>query len=367
MNPQISKISEEGDIYRFTLSGINVSFANAIRRIILSEIPLVVINTDTHENNQCNISVNTSRLHNEILKQRISSIPICIKELDLLPGKYVLEVDVINETENLMFVTTEDFRIKNKSNDNYLTKDETRKIFPANPITNYFIDFARLRPKISDSIPGEQIKLTADFAISNAKANSMYNVVSKCAYGNSPDITTIDQAWEKNKEKMQSEGATKEEIDFQKRNFMLLDAQRQFIPDSFDFVVQTIGIYDNKELVKKACAILQNKFVDMITTIESDTILVLNSESTMEYSYDIILENEDYTIGKVLEYILYEKFYVETPQLSYCGFKKFHPHNKESTIRLAFHDNSDSNTAKQLLKVACTDAQELFKTVFRMF
>ena len=367
MNPSISKISDENDVYKFTLSGVNVSFANAIRRTILSEIPIVVIHTDTHENNQCNIMVNTSRLHNEILKQRISSIPICITELDLLPEKYVLEVDVINETENLMYVTTEDFRIRNKTTGTYLVEKEVRNIFPSNPLTNYFIDFARLRPKISDSIPGEHIKLVADFSISNAKHNSMYNVVSKCAYGNSPNIANIDEAWEQNKEKMIKEQATKEEIDFQKRNFMLLDAQRQFIPDSFDFVVQTLGIYSNQDIVKKACAILQNKFVDMIYMLESDTVLILNSESTMEYCYDVILENEDYTVGKVLEYILYERYYVETPTLSYCGFKKFHPHDTKSTIRLAFHDNSDRGHVKRIMHRTCVEAQEVFKKAFGLF
>ena len=43
------------------------------------------------------------------------------------------------------------------------------------------------------------------------------------------------------------------------------------------------------------------------------------SENTIENCYDIILENEDYTMGKVIEYILYEK---REEIASYCGFKK---------------------------------------------
>ena len=39
MNPTVSNISEDGDVYKFTLSGINISLANAIRRTILSDIP----------------------------------------------------------------------------------------------------------------------------------------------------------------------------------------------------------------------------------------------------------------------------------------------------------------------------------------
>jgi len=364
MNPQISQLSEEGDIYKFTLSGIDVCIANSIRRIILSEIPINVIKTDTHEENQCSITINTTRLHNEILKQRISSIPICIKELDLLPEKYILEVDVINDTENIMFITTADFRIKNKANSNYLTKTETEKIFPANTLTNSYIDFARLRPKISESISGEHLKLTAEFSISNAKHNSMYNVVSKCAYGNSPDKVKIGESWEIVKAKLEAEGATEEELVFQKKNYMLLDAQRQFIPNSFDFTIQTLGIYENKELVQKACAIMQNKFIDLIQALESDTLPILNSETTMDNCYDVILENEDYTIGKVLEYILYERFYLGEKTLSFCGFKKFHPHNTESTVRIAFTVAMDRNMIKHMLRLVCIDAQGVFKRMF---
>jgi len=363
MNPKISNMAEDGEITRFTLSGTNVSIANALRRIILSEIPIVVIQTETHETNQCKIEKNTSRLHNEILKHRLSMIPICIQELDLLPGKYILELDVTNDTDNLMYVTTEMFRIRNKETGNYLTRDETVKIFPPSPITNYFIDFARLRPKISDTIPGEQIKLTADFSIGNARLNAMYNAVSKCSYGNTPNIAAIEGAWTDYRDKLLSEGASKEEVEFQKKNYMLLDAQRQFVPDSYDFVIQSVGIYDNITILQQGIAILRQKFMELIQSIDSDTLVVLNSETTMEYCYDVILENEDYTTGKVLEYILYERYYAKEKTLAFCGFKKFHPHNKDSTIRLAFVQNTDRSMVKQLMRLAATEAEELFAKI----
>jgi len=367
MNPIISNISEEGDIYRFTLSNINVSLANAIRRTILSDIPINVIKTETDNENQCNIEINTSRLHNEILKQRLSCIPIHIKELDLLPEKYRLEVDVKNDTDNIMYVTTEHFRIKNKTNDNYLTKEELMKIFPPCIKTNQYIEFARLRPKISDSIPGEQLKLTAEFSVSNAKENSMYNVVSKCSYGNTLDAEKIKKQWENIENKLNSEQITKDEIEFQKQNYYLLDAQRQFVSDSFDFVIQTIGIYDNREIVKKACAILQNKMVDFMNGLDSDIIPINISETTMDHCYDIVLENEDYTVGKVLEYLLYEKFFIKEKILSFCGFKKYHPHNTDSIIRIAFHKNEDKKMVKQYLRMVSSDASEIFQAIYKLF
>jgi DNA-directed RNA polymerase alpha subunit/DNA-directed RNA polymerase subunit L len=367
MNPSISQVSEDGDLLGFTLSGINLCFANALRRTILSDIPCVVIHTETYETNQCNITKNTGRLHNEILKHRLSCIPIHTSDLVDFPNKYVLELNVKNDTENIMYVTTEHFRIKNKENGNYLTKDETIKIFPPNIMTSSFIDFARLRPAISDSIPGEELSLTANFSLSTAKTNSMYNVVSKCSYGNTPDQTKIMEAWETQESKLKSEGSSQTDIEFQKKNFYLLDAQRQFIPDSFDFVLQTIGVYENKDLVKKGCAVLQNKFIDMIQAIDSDIMPIFNSETTMDYCFDVILENEDYTIGKVLEYIIYEKHYQGDKTLSFCGFKKFHPHNADSTLRIAFEKSSDKNSVKFYLREAAIDAQDLFRRIYEMF
>ena len=276
-------------------------------------------------------------------------------------------MDVTNDTDNMMYVTTEHFKIRNKTNDNYLTKEETMKIFPPCIRTNYYIEFARLRPKISDSIPGEQLKLTAEFSVKTAKANSMYNIVSKCSYGNTLDAEKIKEQWEKLENKLNSEQMTKDEIAFQKQNYYLLDAQRQFVPDSFDYVIQTIGIYENKEIVKKACIVLQNKLVDFINGIDSDTVPINNSESTIDYCYDIILENEDYTIGKVLEYLLYEKYYIKEKVLSFCGFKKYHPNNTDSVIRVAFNNNGDKALVKQYLRMVSIDASEIFKGVYKLF
>jgi len=366
MNPSLTNISnEDNNTLKFTLSGVNVSLANALRRTILSDIPIVSIYTQTYEDNNCYIDINTSRLHNEVLKQRLSSIPVNIKELNVLPNNYLLEVDVKNETDSLMYLTTEHFKIKNKENGNYLTDEETRKIFPMNSKTNMYIDFARLRPGIGDQVSGEHIKLFAEFSVHTAKEDGMFNVVSKCSYGNTPDLVKANEIWLKKEDSMRSENATNDEINFEKRNFYLLDAQRSFIDDSFDFVIQSIGIYENKELILKACGILENKFNEMIQNLDSDLVPILWSETTMANCYDIVLENEDYTIGKSLEYILYEEYY-QQDKLSFCGFKKFHPHDDNSKIRLASDGDFDKQIASQYVREACVKAIQVFRGIYNL-
>ena len=375
MNPNISETIHNGDIYEFRLSNIDVSLANALRRIILSEIPTYVFNTEmkSDHSNDCTIDINTGRLHNEIVKQRLACIPIHRKvpmnksENDMFAGKYMLELDVENTTENIIYVTTDDFKIKNKENGNYLTKEETMLIFPKNVITQSYIDFLRLRPKISDNIPGERIKLACEISVSNARNSSMFNVVSNCTYFNTIDKIKKDEIWEKQKENLLENNATSEEIEFQRKNFEYLDAQRYFIKDSFDFTIETLGVYDNIDIIKIGCVILQNKFVDLIHSIDADIVPITISETTMDHCYDITLEGEDYTVGKVLEYLLYDLYYVNEKKLSYCGFKKFHPHDSESIIRVAFMENMDKTHVRQCFRSVCVDAQEAFKKLYAMF
>jgi len=369
MNPKISNISEEFGVYKFTLSGLNVSLANALRRTILSEIPVVAIKTDTYESNQCNIEINTTRLHNEILKQRLSCIPICLgpDELELLPDKYQLEIDKQNETDDIEFVTSADFKIKNKINGNYLTSDETKRIFPPNIITKCYIDFARLRPKIGNNIPGERLKLVADFCISDAKEDAKFNVVSNCTYGFTPDMAKVVEKWNEKEKIMKSNDATNKDIEFSKKNFYILDAQRHYVPDSYDFMIETVGSYENKEIVKQGAAVITEKFSSFIKDIDADVITINTGETTMDNCFDILLQDEDYTMGKSIEFVLYDKHYNGDKTLSYCGFKKFHPHDNKSTIRIAFTNKADKSMVKQYLRDACYNIQLLFIKIHKLF
>ena len=369
MNPhvELNSDSDKDDSLLFTLSGVNVSLANAVRRTILSDIPLVVFKTAPYEENKANIIANTTRLNNEILKQRLSCIPIYIKNIEDFPLKnYMLEVNVENITDTTMYVTTKDFIIRDVVTGKPVSETKTREIFPANDYTGYFIDFARLRPKISDEIPGEKINLTCEFSLSTAKVDGMFNAVSTCSYGFTVDTVAQDVLLEKLKQTWKDEGKTEAEIKFEVKNWKLLDGLRVTKKDSFDYTIQSIGVYTNYELVDKACEILIKKLDDIDTLIEKDELKIDKAMNTMSNSFDIILENEDYTIGKVLEYFLYTKFY-ETKTLTFCGFKKMHPHDNYSIIRVAYKDAVDKSTIKGSLKEWIDDAKQVFGKIKKEF
>ena len=367
MNPSVKLISHENDILSFILSGVNVSFANAIRRILLSEIPILVFRTSPYEKNKANIILNTTRLNNEILKQRLSCIPIHVKDYNEFEFKnYILELNVENISDEIMYVTTQDFVIKDINTKKAIESNKIKEIFPPNHYTGYYIDFVRLRPKISDEIPGEHIHLTCEFSVSNAKEDGMFNVVSTCSYGFTVDEEAKQVVLEKKKQEWKDQGKTTEDIKFEAKNWELLEGKRVTKRDSFDFVLQTIGIYTNNELLDKSCDILMIKLSEIDTLLEKDELQIIKSQNTLANSYDIILENEDYTIGKVIEYLLYTKFY-ETKILTYCGFKKMHPHDSDSIIRVAYKDAIDKSTIKGHIKECLTGAAAIFAKMKKEF
>lgn len=367
MNPKVENNKEENNVLTFTLSNINVSLANALRRTVMSNIPTVVFKTAPYEENKATITVNTSRLNNEILKQRLSCIPIHITDLKMPLENYRLEVDVENITDTIMYVTTKDFKIKNITTNEYLSENDQDAIFPPNDSTGYYIDFARLRPRISDEIPGEKLQFTCEFSIGTGKEDGMFNAVSVCAYGYTPDQDMIEDVLGKKKQEWKNEGWNEEKINFESKNWRLLDAERIVKLNSFDFTVQTVGVFSNKELIIKACSILMDKLQELDTSIDTDELDIHVAENTMKNCYDIILVNEDYTIGKVLEYLLHAKFFDGIKTMTYCGFKKMHPHDDNSIVRIAYKEDTDKVVIKQNLKMCIADAITIYKNIQRSF
>lgn len=373
MNPTITNRVENNNILTFTLENVDVSVANAIRRVILSEINTVVFRTTPYSENKSNIILNTSRMNNEILKQRLSCVPIHIKDMDEnMLKNYIMELNVINDTDKVLNVTTKDFKIKNTTTNTYLTEEETKRIFkpyiPLNSNTEYYIVLLYLRPKLSEEILGEKIQLTCEFSIGNSKEDGMFNVVSTCSFGNTPDYDTMNTELEKRVQQMKDENImTGEEIKQEMVNWKLLNGLRYFKKNSYEFIIETIGVFENYELVCKACEIIIEKINNIENSINTDSLKIESSQNTMSNCYDITLENEDYTIGNLLKFVLYTKFYEENKILSYCGFKKFHPHSSESIIRLAYIEPSDKSEIISNIQTANTIIIDTFKKIHELF
>ena len=360
-------IETKQGVLEFTIKNVNVSIVNGLRRTLLTNIPSSVI-----DSRQSEFYTNTGRLHNEILKQRLDCIPVHIKDTSVL-SDLLLEVNMTNDTDMLMYLTTKDFKIKNISTDTYLTDEAVEKIFPANKLTKCFVLFSRLRPKISNDIPGEKLHFTARFKEGTAKENGAYNVVSIAAYANSPDKGRQAEQWDQIEENLQKRGVNQKDIDYERKNWYTLGAKRIYLKDSYDFKCQSVGVYSNLELIQLACDKIKEQLQDVHDKCSSQ-IYEINMRSTaMKNSADFILQGYDYTIGKIIEYVLHEEYYKgkegsDSP-LSYVGFIKNHPHDEHSIIRFAFKEEDEFNKENiyNLIMYSCMKAQELYDAIKEYF
>lgn len=353
MNPIIEYQKRENERLYFNISNVNVSIANSIRRVVLSEIPTVVFRTFPESENKCTIHSNTSRLNNEIIKQRLSCIPIHVSDLSKFDYKnYKVILDVENESENIKIVTSNDFQVLDTVKNEKLSKDEVKELFPSysTPNGEYYIDILRLRPGHEKVVANEKIYLECDLDIGTSKENGMFNVVSVCSYGFKEDLGKQQNELQKKKQQWKDENKN---IDEEESNWKLLDGKRCFVENSFDFVIKSIGINTEFEILNMSIEILMNKLKIFHSKIEKDELIISESQTTIENSFDITIDDSygDYTIGKAVEFVLYDKYYNGLKILSFCGFIKFHPHDKTSCIRIAYKNSNDISVKQNLLEV----------------
>jgi len=336
------------DEMRFTLSDINVSLANGIRRIILSEIPIVVF-----ADPGIAITVNTTRLNNELLKQRLRCIPIyTLTTADTLTD-YEVRVDVQNVSNETVYVTTEHFQVFDKRTKKPILG---RRLFPPSVYfgEECFPVLARLRRQMVDKVP-EQLTFTCQFSVGTAQVDSAYNVASKATFGSPVDDDLAEAHWRDVKLPELLLKNPELNVAFAKKDFDLLDRGRFTQPDKFDFIIQSVGPFTPKTIMYKALAILVDKLAAFKSHIAGEGI-ILPSKSTMAQAYDITLNHgEGYTLGLILEFELHAGLYQGTEELSYVGFRKPHPHIDECLIRLAF---KDPNTTRSYVQTCLTKAAD---------
>lgn len=364
MNPKIDNLFQDNDTLQFTLSNIDVSVANTLRRTILSDIQTCVFKTSPYEESDADIEINTTTFNNEILKQRLSCIPIHITDSEFPIENFLLVVDEDNKTNTIQFVTTEHFQLYDTITKTFMPEKERKKIFPMNAQTEQYIDFARLRPKISDEIPGERLKLTCKISRACGKDDYMFNSACTSTYGYTPDKSKIDDVWNKKESELKKdEGVSSDDLEYMKKDWYNLDAKRIYIPNSFDFTIQTVGVYGVYTLIKLACQFITKTFDEF----RKSEYIVNTSESTMENAYDIVMYDKDHTFGKCMEYLFHEKFFKDEAVLTYCGFLKRHPHDDYCILRIAYKSDVGEDVVKKHIDAACEDGSELFKSMEQLF
>ena len=274
----------------FCWAGVPACFANALRRTIVSNIKTAVLLEPT-------FTSNTSFFHNEILSERLKCVPV--HKLD--PSGCTLRVSEKNADTAIMAVTTEHFKVYDKDD------KEVDGVFP--PTVVYvngkqhktYIEFARLKPATAANA-GEELAFTCKFGQATAAECGAYAVASTCAYKHSVD----------------AEGKDKE--------------------DSFDFLLESVGVIKPHDLVLLAADVILAQ-LERLGTELGDPVA---SDTTMENCYDLTFDHDDkdplcdFTVGMMLRAQVYAL--TKDQAKCYVAFYKNHPHDPYFILRLVAED-----------------------------
>ena len=379
MSVQVENIVEYEDSMSFNIRNVETCLVNSLRRTCLSNIECLVFKGFPHNESSINIIKNTTNFNNEYLKHRISCIPIMnrnVSEFQQFKENYKIVLDVkskkYNESQEKVYVTTDDIVIINKNSGNALPKEETEKLFPRNIYSDNHILICVLYPNHNindDNI--EELHLEAEFEIGCAAQNSCWNVVHNCTYEflrNEEEIAKIANTIEDKSER---------------KDFEILDAQKHYYQNEYKMTIQSLGIFTNREIMQKCCQYIIKK-LELIIQYSSDNEMSkvqtkdefisssTDGTKTMEEleesnnSYCNIylegdffvfeLKEDDYTIGKLIEVYLYKN---NEDVLDFVGFKKQHPIQPDAHIYIHFKNSQNIRQNNSIFALVNDVAQKL--------
>lgn len=327
---------DPSDKHSFELHELDLSIANGLRRVILTDIPIPGIIGE--EEPTIDIIINTCALHNEYIIHRIGLIPICFSEEDTEnyeDNSIELELNVKNDENKMQNVDTS--MITAKRNGIELNKQELAKLFPPNNITKDYILITRLKTN-------EHLHFKAKIVKKTARFNASFSPVSLCNFSYIQDPT---------------KAAEKDNI---------LDKERSYYknnygdPNALLFEIETINKnLEPKYLINKAIEIIINKLNRLRDnlTLETSNDVKVERFQTLENTYEFHINEEDDTLGNIIQSILHNKYVREKKPLfndivcSYVGYICPHPLKYLLIIRITLENQTNKQTFIQFLESNC--------------
>lgn len=325
---------DKAEKHTFEINNVDLGIINAIRRILLSEIPVVGFYGEDVPTVE--ILYNSGPLHNEFMIHRIGLIPLNISEEiteNYEDGDYEFEFNVENKGNETINITTNNFSGKYKERS--LTKDELKLIFPINKITKSHILITRLRP-------GEHLHLKATAIKRTGKLNASFSPVSLSNFYFIENKSDIKDG--------------------------VLNSQRNFIknkfgdPISIEFQIESVNSLSYKYLFKKAIEIIIDKLENLIEKLVNKEI-PFEPVHNCQNSFNFQIDNEDDTLGNVIQSILHNKYIRDNKKFkeydcTYVGYICPHPLINQLIIRFSLSTNDISiyeiffiENCKEIIKI----------------
>ena len=292
-----------------------VSFVNALRRILIGNLPTVVIR-------DVQILDNTTQLPHEMLKHRVEMLPVNVSPTDaatIKDAKIELRILPDKENDRIRTITTDDFVVES-GREHLLMRDRDLDT----PLL-----FLRIRK-------GESVHIKARLALENEQVSQVCTATT---------MWHVDPELAKEaRKKFVEEGNDPRIFD----NSMV---QRYFSrdengrPNWIDMSIESVGVLPSKELLKMAIGILRKKIDEYIREAMDN----IQRESD-ENSYVISMEKGGHTLGYLMQEVIYSD--------SNVNFVAYDiPHPLRSTMVLKFNTSkkpeSIVKTAKDALDEYC--------------
>lgn len=380
--------------HRFTLSPINVTYANTLRRLILTGVGTVAFRSDmtsTGSTTDVIVKRNDTPMTNEMLADRIGLIPIHITEpLTWKDDKYIFNLKVGGDKDKTTYVTASDFKIFEVTTQNQENQEiaepiaiPTERFFPPNPITGSTCLIATLQPGFG---PNQQfIEITAKATKGNGREHARFSPVSQCSYEYTLDtdpvrIEEMFENWLTVAKKSGGIEKGSERHNELRREFNTMQIKHCFKvnekgePYSFDFTIESVGVLPVEYIVEKACEVGENmcsRYVNInqmdITSKKKynipDELSVTSSDSRI-IGYDFLFRGHDHTLGNLLQTWLTEH-HIEgnaNPKITYAGYSVPHPLRDEMVLRIGVEDG-EMMTALQAVAEASKGCVDMFQTM----
>jgi DNA-directed RNA polymerase subunit L len=286
--------------HHFEIHGVDLAIVHALRRILLSDVPILGIASDDVE-----IVRYTGPGHNEILQHRISMLPIHFSEADTDqadPDDFVMLLHKTNTGSAKAAIHASDFEVRRKDR-----SEPVARLFPPNPITHATAIVTFLRP-------GEEIHLRANVKRGTARAlGYAFSPVSLAVHTPMPDTAAIPP----------NAGPLERERAYQKNEYGE--------PSAFHFHIEIENGLSCGYLVRKALEILAQRIRRAAADLQSevpDHASVHLSGSMAEF----VFHGEDDTFGNVFQSLAYNRYLREKQYalggrylVSYVGYNAPHP------------------------------------------
>jgi hypothetical protein len=64
--------------------------------------------------------------------------------------------------------------------------------------------------------------------------------------------------------------------------------------------------------------------------------------------------------------MMYQQYFIEDKELSYCSFKKFHPHDSYGVLRIAYKNNIEKTQIINHLKTTLMESKTIMEKIRAM-